>query len=140
MVVEPLTARMAAERASENDLRRLRAVVDATETALSSKLPLPNLDNEFHDLISEAAGNRFLELHRGTINIVLQRANEVMMPLVPQSGQRLLVAHKQILSSLEMRDPARASEWMRRHIADFRRGYEFARLNVEDPVPINFHR
>jgi GntR family transcriptional regulator, transcriptional repressor for pyruvate dehydrogenase complex len=139
MVVEPLAAEMAAERASDNDFRRMRAVVDATEAAaaVSPKSVLPNLDNEFHALVSEAAGNRFLELHRGTINTLLRRANEVMMPLVPQSGRRLAIAHREILSSLEMRNSKRAAEWMRRHVADFKRGYELAGLGVNDPVPIN---
>lgn len=54
--------------------------------------------------------------------------------LPDNSGQRLVAAHEIILDAIERKD-ARASEWMAKHIIDFKRGYQLAGLDVNAPVP-----
>jgi DNA-binding GntR family transcriptional regulator len=47
---------------------------------------------------------------------------------------RLLAAHRNILDALKSGDAATAEEWMKRHIEDFRRGYELANLDIDTPI------
>ena len=59
---------------------------------------------------------------------------DVLLRKLPRAGQRLLDAHRHILDALKRRDAGMASEWMKKHIVDFKRGYVRAQLDMEQPV------
>jgi DNA-binding GntR family transcriptional regulator len=48
---------------------------------------------------------------------------------------RLLEAHKQVVESLRQHDAEAAVAWTRKHLADHRRGFEVAGLDMDAPVP-----
>ena len=50
------------------------------------------------------------------------------------SPARLLAAHRNIVEGLRNRDFAEARRWMERHMADFRRGWEYAGLELDEVV------
>lgn len=132
--LEPMSARAAASRISERGLDRLRENLEVTRDALARRRPVASLDNQFHALIAEATGNRVLQQSRETIGPLLHAADDLMMPLVPQAGSRLVEAHANIVNALARRDPVEAGVWMARHIDDFRRGYDIAKLSMDEPV------
>ncbi len=128
--LEPLAARLAAGPITDDEIDRIGANVDATEDALRAGASLVEFDIQFHTLIAEAARNRALLLAREPISLLFYPAVEVMMPRLPQSGPRLMSAHRTILEALRRRDGGTAELWMGKHIDDFKRGYEVARLDM----------
>lgn len=129
--LEPLAARLAAERVGQVDFSDLERNVIATERAAAAGKSLTLLDSEFHSLVSQAAGNRALILAREPIGLLIYPATDRMMTRVPQSPRRLVQAHRATFDAIVAGDPEQAAQWMRRHIADFRRGYEIARLDMD---------
>jgi DNA-binding GntR family transcriptional regulator len=53
---------------------------------------------------------------------------------LPQSKARNLDAHRAILDALRRRDADDAAEWTRRHMNDFRKGFEMTGLDMGTPV------
>jgi DNA-binding FadR family transcriptional regulator len=49
-------------------------------------------------------------------------------------GERMLYAHEQILLAIRSSNANDAREWMRKHVVDFRRGYEMSGGDVYRPV------
>ena len=55
-------------------------------------------------------------------------------PALPQSGTRLLQAHRRVYEALQKHDTEAAVSWMRKHLADHRRGCEVAGLDMDSPI------
>ena len=53
---------------------------------------------------------------------------------VPQARTRIEQAQAAIVAAVGSRDGKRASEWMARHVRDFRRGYEVAGIDLDTEV------
>jgi DNA-binding FadR family transcriptional regulator len=136
MVLEPLSASLAASRVGAATLAALEANVLATEAAQRAGETLVELDVEFHALIAEAGGNRALTLAREPIGLLVYPTVAPMMRRLKQAGPRLAAAHRAIFAAIRDRDGRTAETWMRRHIVDFRRGYELASLDMEKPVDL----
>jgi DNA-binding GntR family transcriptional regulator len=47
---------------------------------------------------------------------------------------RIEAAQKRISAAIRARDSEEASDWMAKHIRDFRRGFEVAGIALEQPV------
>ncbi len=140
MELETLAAGLAADsvtalRIAPAQAERLRANLSATAQALEDKDDLVALDVEFHALLAEAAGNRALIMAREPLARLFYPAFRASM-FPKQSGRRLLQAHGFILMAVLDGDAGEAREWMRKHITDFRRGYEMAGLDVEAPISL----
>jgi GntR family transcriptional repressor for pyruvate dehydrogenase complex len=136
MVLEPLAASLAAHRISRAALDALEANVVATEAAQLAGDPLADFDVEFHALIAAATENRALTLAREPIGLLVYPTVVPMMRRLKQSAPRLAKAHRIIFNAIRDRDAETAEAWMRRHIVDFRRGYELAKLDMEKPVDL----
>jgi len=134
MELEPLAARLASANIDEDLLKRLEENLSATKEVLAQGADLVPLDLEFHELIADAASNRALAIARMAIARLFYPAYRAGM-FPENSGQRLVAAHEIILDAIKHKDAEKASEWMRKHIIDFRRGYELAGLDIDAPVP-----
>ena len=53
---------------------------------------------------------------------------------LPQSKARNLAAHRGILDALQRRDGAAAAEWTRKHMVDFKKGFEMTGLDMAAPI------
>jgi DNA-binding GntR family transcriptional regulator len=53
---------------------------------------------------------------------------------VPQARARIEAAQRAIVAAVRSRDAGQASEWMARHVRDFRRGYEVAGIDLATEV------
>ena len=133
--LEPLCARLAAERITQAQLQRLQDNLAETEVLVQQgQLPV-QATIEFQSLVAEAAHNQALLLARAPVSLLMRAGYAAIAPRLPQSGVRLLEAHHHVFDSLRQHDAESAVAWTRKHLADHRRGFEFAGLDMDAPIP-----
>lgn len=113
LLIEPPVARLAAERASADDLRALAATQERLASAVETAAAI-DADLEFHRLLARAAGNRILE-------VVLESVGELgrasRQATIASTGiARAHDHHQRILAAVEQRDGQAAFERMREHM------------------------
>jgi DNA-binding GntR family transcriptional regulator len=118
-VLEALCARLATQRASEEQLEALHAMMPQFEEAAREADPQTwiQLDQRFHEAIYDAAGNVFLEnvlkqLYTLDLRIWYQVLNR--MTDLP----RIVESHRAIVNALKERDARAAERALNRHIQD----------------------
>lgn len=137
MALEPSAAARAASRINDDQIEQLEANLEKMEEELAAGRSIVALDLEFHTLVAEVAGNKAILLAREPISQLFFPALENLFahPLNLDKGPRRLVeAHRFIIDALKARSSETAELWMRRHIVDFRRGYEVCQFNLADPI------
>jgi len=134
LATEPLAAELAATHAEEADLKALDDIHQNLMAAEGEGHTPAELDTEFHSRIATASKNRVLQLAREPIGFLLYSGIDALIPKLPQALPRQVVAHAHVIEAIRRRDPASARDWMRRHIDDFKRGYELAGLPLDAPI------
>jgi DNA-binding FadR family transcriptional regulator len=134
MALEPAAAAHAAQAIEKADLSSLERNVAETRARVEQGLNITELDLEFHEIISTAVGNPAWLMAREPAAKLLFPAADPMMNSVPQAPRRLVQAHGLIVDALREGDAETAELWMRKHIVDFKRGYELAGLSVDKPL------
>ncbi|MDO9200951.1 MAG: FCD domain-containing protein [Hydrogenophaga sp.] len=134
--LEPLCAQLAAERITPDELaavarnlERTAATVAAGQSAVTSTI-------EFQALVAEATHNQALQLARAPVSQLMRAGYAAIAPALPQSGERLLEAHRHVLDALQRHDAEAAVQWTRKHLVDYRRGCEYAGLDLDAPIPL----
>lgn len=125
--IEPELIRQAVRAATPADVKRLRAHVNKESAARAAhdKRAIIRLSGEFHQLIAEIAGNRYLaktlrDLETLTcLVIILYDAPNV--PACPYHE------HADLVDVIEARDEARAAEHMVEHLRHVEASLEFER-------------
>ncbi|NRA86528.1 MAG: FadR family transcriptional regulator [Rhizobiales bacterium] len=133
-VTEPLAAGLAALNRCEQDIIKLEENYNQLVELSANGGVDVWVDIEFHMLIAEAGNNRALLLAREPIGLMLYPAYEPVAEAVLQAAERQIEAHRHILDAIKQGDEALATKWMRKHIEDFRRGYEVAGLPLDMPL------
>lgn len=133
--LEPLCARLAAERITSEQLQRLQDNLAQTQALVDAGQSPVQVTIEFQAIVAEAAHNQALLLARAPVSLLMLAGYAAIAPRLPQSGARLLEAHRHVLESLRQQDAESAVAWTRKHLADHRRGFEFAGLDMDTPVP-----
>jgi len=131
--LEPTMARLAAAKADDALLQRLEANVRNTQLAMDRGDSVVAFDIEFHNVVAAISGNRALMLAREPLSRLFYPSFQAVMSL-PVAGKRLIEAHKSVLEAIRKRDAAGAEEWMQKHIRDFKRGYQMAKLDLRAPA------
>ncbi len=119
LLLEPVTARRAAERASQADVDRLREIsreMQATameEDAGRGYAAFSRLDTRFHDELALVGGNGFirealLRLHTHAHMFRLSSGSHITEEAVDE--------HDAVLAAVALRDPGSAAFAMRQHI------------------------
>jgi GntR family transcriptional repressor for pyruvate dehydrogenase complex len=141
VTLEPLAAQLAATQATRDDLDELALNTERTAAlqAQAGESPAHNqqlveLDIEFHALVGRATHNRALMLAREPISLLYNPTLLQIHDRLPQSRARNLAAHRAIVQALEQHDAATAAEWTRKHMVDFRRGFEMTGLDMQAPI------
>ena len=115
-LLEVPTARLAAERRSEENLARLRAITAELEEQQSVPARLVDGDTEFHVEVARATGNPVLVLLSQTIVALLRSERlyrEDWEALLPGA----LDQHREIIEAIADRDGDRAASAMMDHLA-----------------------
>jgi GntR family transcriptional repressor for pyruvate dehydrogenase complex len=116
LCIEPITARLAAERASDEQLDALQANLD-TMSQLGpndDERLYVDLSLQFHSAIGHMAGNKVLELIGSSFQeIFTVYAAEV---LTPEENRKVVRIHQRIADALKSRDGGLAERLMQEHL------------------------
>jgi DNA-binding FadR family transcriptional regulator len=137
MSIEVCAIELAMENGAAGLAERLDQNIAATERALEQGCSIVALDVEFHALIAEAAKNRVLLLSREPVSMLFYPSLDILFSHPKTrtvAPARLVKAHKEIAKAVAEKDRLVARTWMERHMADFRRGYDYAGLSLAGTV------
>lgn len=141
VTLEPLAAGLAAVQANAEDIAALEANTALTAelqargaTSMEENIRLVELDVEFHALVGRASHNRALMLAREPISLLYNPTLLQIHLHLPQSKVRNLAAHRAILDALRCQDVQSATEWTRKHMVDFQKGFEMTGLDMRTPI------
>ena len=115
--IELTVAELAAERASERDLERLRGVYDRMQRAENNLTLLAALDIEFHRVIVEMTGNELFLIMLDSIGGVLVEIRRTTLEF-PGRPASAFASHGAILAALESGDARMARRAMQQHLAE----------------------
>jgi DNA-binding GntR family transcriptional regulator len=116
VILDSHSTRLACERMSDEELSRLREIVQETEriTPGGETLAIVQAHEAFHALIYAACGN--VELTRVTRNLWDRSYRFRVLALRdPENARRGLAQHQAILGAIQARDPARAAALAEEH-------------------------
>ena len=89
---------------------------------------------DFFHAVGEATHNRvFMLAHEPLVQLLVPTLG-AMIDKVPQARARIADAQKRLVAAIRAGNAAQAEEWMAKHIRDFRRGFEIARIALERRV------
>ncbi|HSO73480.1 MAG TPA: FadR/GntR family transcriptional regulator [Blastocatellia bacterium] len=114
-LIEPQIAALAAERASRNDIARLKRIVAKQTEAVSRGETGVEADAELHLSISRATRNQALQKLVSGLMEMLSRSREESL----QTDQRRassIATHRRIVAAIEKHDRSKARSEMLRHI------------------------
>jgi len=135
--LEPLCAQLAAERITPEELVSVVRNLDRTAAIVAAGQSPVTSTIEFQTLVAEATHNQALQLARAPVSQLMRAGYAAIAPALPQSGERLLEAHRHVLDALQRHDAEAAVQWTRRHLVDYRRGCEYAGLDLDAPIPLS---
>ena len=134
MALQMATIETAAERATPAMMVAMEENLTRTARVLDDAAAVAVLDTEFHELIGKASGNRVLQLAREPSDLLIFPTTRLVLSQVKEGPARLLEAHRMMLDAIMRRDKEAARLWARRHIKDWRRGFERAGNDLDQPI------
>jgi GntR family transcriptional repressor for pyruvate dehydrogenase complex len=114
--LETQTARLAARRRTEKDLRELHAALDAMAAAIEAGEDGAEADQRFHGSITRAAGNDLLTSLMDQLADPIDQTRRASLSR-PDRPPSSLIAHHEILAAIEAQDEDAATAAMRKHLA-----------------------
>ncbi len=135
-VVEPAIAAAAAARRRDAELAELDEIVeDFGQPGLPATESVA-LVGRFFRALGRASGNPVFLLANEPLVQLVEPSLAIIIDRLPQARRRIATAQRVLLAAIREKDSDAASEWMRRHIEDFRRGFEQAGLPMETAVGV----
>lgn len=141
IAIECQAIRLACERASDRDLARIQATLDAIMATLNDPARGGEADFQFHLAIVEAAHSGVLSTMYEAISALLLRSHVQRRAVtIPVEGIRdyLADAHREVFLSILRRDPDEAERRLREH---FTIGDELRRRSIiaayQDAATVN---
>lgn len=113
--IEPVVAALAAERASRDDLHKIRAQFQSMKDYRGDRIRFLQHDLEFHLAIMQACGNDVL---KRMMSVVLEKLFDHSRQVAQNYGDlsEILALHETIFKALRDRDPQGARVAMARHM------------------------
>ena len=134
MALQLATIEGATQRATPELIEALQENIDRTQSVLEDPAAVAELDAEFHALIGRASANRVLQLAREPSDLLVRPTTELVLRKVKVGAGRLLHAHRMLLDAIRRRDAEFGRLWARRHINDWRKGFELAGNDLDQPI------
>jgi GntR family transcriptional repressor for pyruvate dehydrogenase complex len=134
LALQIATIEGAAERATPAMMVAMEDNIRRTAQVLDDTVAVAELDTEFHALIGKASGNRVLQLAREPSDLLIFPTTRLVLSQVKEGPARLLEAHRMMLDAIMRRDKEAARLWARRHINDWRKGFERAGNDLDQPI------
>lgn len=117
LVLEAALTRMAAERATDEDIREIEACLAEMEEAVADDASFARADVRFHLAVARASKNEVLAQTYYFIHSLLEQAI-VEADALPGGKERALVNHRALLDGIRKHNPTRAEKASRRQIAE----------------------
>jgi DNA-binding FadR family transcriptional regulator len=131
--LEPPIAAAAARQRKPADLIDLETVVARLGEDVDTGSAVAQAADFFH-AVGEATHNRvFMLAHEPLVQLLVPTLG-AMIDKVPQARARIADAQKRLVAAIRTGNAAQSEEWMAKHIRDFRRGFEIARIALERRV------
>jgi DNA-binding FadR family transcriptional regulator len=124
----------AVEHASEAQIAELERNIARTERHLQDAASVAKLDAEFHTLVGRASHNRVLQIAREPSELLVMASTEIILHKVREGAPRLLEAHRMYVDAIRRRDKDAGRLWTRRHLNDWRKGFERAGNDFDQPI------
>lgn len=134
MALQMATIEGAAQRATAAMIAALEENVARTARVLGDPGAVAELDTEFHALIGKASCNRVLQLAREPSDLLVYPTTKLILSKVPEGPERLLQAHRMLLDAIRRRDVDAGRLWARRHLNDWRKGFERTGQDLDRPI------
>jgi GntR family transcriptional repressor for pyruvate dehydrogenase complex len=134
LAVEPAVAGAAAGRRKAGDLDELQRIAQAFARPGLPAEEAVTLVGRFFRAIGAASANPVFVLANEPLVQLVEPGLAIIIDRLPQARRRIAVAQQALIEALRARDRTAAADWMRRHVEDFRRGYEQAGLPLETVV------
>jgi DNA-binding FadR family transcriptional regulator len=134
MALQLATIEAAVDHATAADIRALEDNIAVTETHLHDAARLARLDGEFHALVGRASHNRVLQLAREPSETLVVASSEIVLRKLKEAPARLLHAHRMYVDAIRRRDREAARLWARRHLEDWKRGFQRAGNDLDRPI------
>ena len=128
------TMEAAVARATPETIAELEENIARTEHALGRPTEVAKLDAEFHALVGKASRNRVLQLAREPSELLVMPTTEMILKRVKEGPARLLEAHRMYVDAIRRRDKAAARLWVKRHLEDWRKGFERTGTDLDQPI------
>jgi GntR family transcriptional repressor for pyruvate dehydrogenase complex len=128
------TIEAAIERATPELVERLEDNIRRMEAALGDPERVAAIDSEFHSMIGKASGNRVLQLAREPSEMLVLPTTELVLRHVKEGAARMVHAHRMYLDALRRKDKDAGRLWARRHLNDWRKGFERAGRDLDSPI------
>jgi len=133
IALEPPMASAAARQRNAVDLARLDSLIERHGADMDTGVAVEHAA-EFFRAIGEATHNGvFMLAHEPLVQLLVPSLG-AMIDKVPQARGRIADAQTKVAGAIRERDAAAAGEWMAKHIRDFRRGFEIAKIRLEERV------
>ncbi|MFZ5619024.1 MAG: FadR/GntR family transcriptional regulator [Pseudomonadota bacterium] len=131
----PEAARLAAKRLSKEKIAALKNVRATLEAA-------PDRDHEatvegaveFFQAIAKGLDNRVMLAMLQSLNLMIGESLRHVIARAPKAKDRILNAQKKLVEAFDARDADLAADWMTKHIADLKRGYEVAKVDMDEAI------
>jgi GntR family transcriptional repressor for pyruvate dehydrogenase complex len=118
--IETETARLAALRRTEEDVKVLRSVLDVMEEEVAEGVHPIDTDREFHRAVARSAHSEFLEQAMEVLAEQMSGPEWHRMKIWglrgPEQTARIMRQHRAILEAIADQDPQNAQAIMREHI------------------------
>jgi GntR family transcriptional regulator, transcriptional repressor for pyruvate dehydrogenase complex len=134
MALQMATIEGAARRATPAMVAALEANVERTVQVLGDPGEVAALDTEFHALIGKASANRVLQLAREPSDLLVYPTTKLILAKVKEGPARLLEAHRMLLDAIRRGDVEAGRLWARRHLNDWRKGFERSGNDLDQPI------
>jgi DNA-binding FadR family transcriptional regulator len=128
------TMEAAVERATPETIAELEENIARTEQALGRPNEVAKLDAQVHALVGKASRNRVLQLAREPSELLVMPTTEMILKRVKEGPARLLEAHRMYVDAIRRRDKAAARLWVKRHLEDWRKGFERTGKDLDQPI------
>jgi GntR family transcriptional regulator, transcriptional repressor for pyruvate dehydrogenase complex len=130
-ILEPPIAESATRARTAEDLVAIEAAAERYASENSDTHRAVHYTAEFFRLLCRATHNHVLVLAQEPLLQLLEPSLRVMIDKVPQARARIVTAQRRLFEALSARDVEGARAWMSKHIRDFRKGFELAKIDLE---------
>jgi len=132
---ETATIGLAAAHATPEDIAALEDNIAQTERVADDPVAIALLETEFHDLISKSSKNRVMQLSGEPLALLIFPTTELILENnLVSGGRRIIDAHRMYVDALRRHDVTAGRDWVRRHLRDWRKGFESAGKELDQPV------